>query len=82
MSAPAWVWTLPFAYVVHIADEFFLGDGFYSWVGEFAEFSARSFLGINFSPRAMGAGVIAGFALFASQDLWRVSFNRLLGPGA
>jgi len=30
----------------------------------------------------MGAGVIAGFALFASQDLWRVSFNRLLGPGA
>lgn len=156
MTAPAWVWALPFAYAVHIADEFFLGDGFYSWVGEFAEFSARSFLGVNFmiisliavacalsrrvssagflgvavftqfalhgalihpafslwrgepspglatgvaillptavvgfrwsvgslSPRAIAVGVLAGFALFASQDLWRVIFNRLIGPGS
>jgi hypothetical protein len=156
LNTPAWVWVPPFAYAAHIADEFFAGDGFYNWVGEFAEFSARSFLGVNFmiisliaaactlsrrdssagflgvavftqfglhgvlvhpafslwrgepgpglvtglaillpatlvgfrwsvrslSRRAIGAGVVAGCVLFASQDLWRVLFNRLIGPGA
>ncbi len=36
----------------------------------------------SLSRRAIGAGVVAGCVLFASQDLWRVLFNRLIGPGA
>lgn len=44
----AWFWLLPVAYAVHIADEFFVGAGFYTWVGSFVPFSAASFLGVNF----------------------------------
>jgi len=43
-----WLWVLPVAYAVHIADEFFVGTGLYTWVGAVVPFSARSFLGVNF----------------------------------
>ena len=144
---------LPIAYAIHIAEEFWVGGGFYRWVGTLAEFSAPSFLGVNFmivsllavaaalaaigrwtgillvgtavqfavhglvihpvsslwagafspglatgllllTPLAwwafaagrgrlagapLGLGVAAGLGLLASQDLWRVLFNALLG---
>jgi len=43
----AWLWSLPFVYAIHIADEFFVGTGLYTWVGELAPFSAGSFVGVN-----------------------------------
>ncbi|MEM7412200.1 MAG: HXXEE domain-containing protein [Myxococcota bacterium] len=44
---PSWAWLLPGAYTLHIADEFFVGVGFYRWVGEFVPLGAASFLGVN-----------------------------------
>lgn len=152
----AWLWVLPFAYAVHIADEFFVGTGLYTWVGAVVPFSAGSFLAVNFmiisliavavvlarctdsgrllavvvftqfalhglvvhpgwslwagylSPgfftgaiillplafagfrgasavlprRDLVRGIAAGLLLFASQDLWRVTFNAVFPPAA
>ena len=48
VGTTTWLWLLPFAYTAHIADEFFVGSGFYTWVGAFVPFSAASFLATNF----------------------------------
>ena len=42
-----WLWALPIAYTIHIADEFLVGTGLFTWVGAIVPFSAGSFLGVN-----------------------------------
>ncbi len=61
-----WLWVLPIAYAAHIADEFFVGSGFYTWVGGFVPFSQRSFLGVNF----MVVSLIAGAVWLARSTAW------------
>lgn len=44
-----WVWLFPLTYLVHIAEEFWGGAGFYRWIGRVAgaELSAQTFLNLN-----------------------------------
>ena len=35
-----WCWLLPVGYALHIAEEFYAGAGFYTWVGSLVPFSA------------------------------------------
>ena len=55
----AWLWLLPFAYAIHIADEFFVGEGLFAWVGSVVPFSAPSFLGVNFMIIALIVAAVA-----------------------
>jgi hypothetical protein len=43
-----WLWALPFIYAIHIAEEFFVEPGLFTWVGKVVPFSASSFIGVNF----------------------------------
>lgn len=54
-----WLWALPFAYAIHIADEFLIGTGLWTWVGAIVPFSAGSFLGVNFMIISMIAVAVA-----------------------
>ncbi len=44
-----WVWLFPLTYLVHIAEEFWGGVGFYRWIARIAgaELSAQTFLNLN-----------------------------------
>lgn len=44
-----WVWLFPLTYLVHIAEEFWGGVGFYRWIARVvgAELSAQTFLNLN-----------------------------------
>jgi hypothetical protein len=63
-----WLWALPFAYAIHIADEFFVGTGLYTWVGAVVPFSARSFLGVNFMIISL---IALGVAMARRRCAWR-----------
>lgn len=54
-----WLWALPFVYAIHIADEFLVGDGLFTWVGAIVPFSAGSFLGVNFMIVSLIAVAVA-----------------------
>ena len=44
-----WAWLLPLTYLVHIAEEYWGGTGFYRWIARVvgAELSAQTFLKLN-----------------------------------
>lgn len=44
-----WAWLFPLTYLVHIAEEYWCGAGFYRWIGRVvgAELSAQTFLNLN-----------------------------------
>jgi hypothetical protein len=54
-----WCWLLPVLYSVHIAEEFYAGAGFYTWVGSLVPFNAASFLGVNVIIVSLIAGAVA-----------------------
>lgn len=60
-----WCWLLPALYAFHIADEFYAGVGFHTWVGSLVPFSSASFIGVNviivlLIAAAVGLGLARG----------------------
>jgi hypothetical protein len=53
-----WCWLLPVLYAGHIAEEFYAGAGFHTWVGSLVPFSPASFLGVNVIIISLIAGAV------------------------
>lgn len=75
-----WVWLYPAVYLLHIAEEYWVGPGFYGWLSDAAhiDFSAGHFLVIN----AVAWLTMAVFVLLVRKALapaWMVTILGAIG---
>jgi len=84
-----WAWSLPAAFVAHVMEEAFGGDGLTQWMadGGGADFSIQEFLGLNLAGavtlalaawasrrwRAWRWPLVAGAAVFISNGIWHAA---------
>jgi len=89
LKVGTWAWLLPAAYVVHVAEEAFGGDGLTRWMtdGGGLDFSIAEFLGLNlvgvvalclaaWAARRREAWrwlLVTGAAVFISNGVWHAA---------
>lgn len=65
-----WVWLFPATYLLHIAEEYWGGEGFYRWISRFtgAELAPEQFLTLNATAWIF---MVVGIAIMLWTNSWR-----------
>ncbi len=78
--AGKWLWLFPITYLVHIAEEYWGGEGFYRWISRLsgAELTAERFISLNTTFWVIMATGIAIVVFTSSQHWIALAFGTIV----